>query len=94
MAVFTNGSRFKRGIEGTFRDQAVIYPEQINFSLLPIQTSYTINNRTAFRPEYISLEIYGRSDLGWILMSFNNIDHVKDLYQGRTIRVPNIQGLI
>lgn len=50
----------------------------------------TISSRQDRRPDLIAFDIYGKPDLGWIVLQHNNIvDLNLELRQGTDIRLPN-----
>jgi len=94
MADFNQGSRFKRGSEGTFQGKTVVFPQSIDYSQLTFTKFHTITAGQEFRPDLISQEIYLRNDLGWHIMAANNIDAVESLTAGKTIGIPPVIGII
>jgi hypothetical protein len=94
MANYNRGSRYRTASTGMFRGKNVLYPEFIDFSQVEIINSYTIPVEAEYRPDLISLNVFRRDDLWWIIMATNNFDSVNQLYAGRIIKVPNINGLI
>lgn len=94
MANYTSGSRYKNAFYGTFRNEEVVYPKTIDFNKIPSIGTYTVTARTEFRSDLVSVEVYGRPDLGWIIMSYNQLDHPNNLVAGLSLRVPSAQGIL
>jgi len=90
MADYRSGSRFLNSDYATFRGKNVVFPHRVDFTKVKFPTSLTIISGQEYRPDLLSLEAYGRADLGWYLMSGNKIDDIADLYVGRTLRVPEL----
>lgn len=52
-------------------------------------TFHTISNRQDRRPDIIASDIYGRADLAWLVLQFNNIADINlELRAGTKIRLP------
>ena len=50
---------------------------------------YTLKTQDIYRPDLLSLKLYGDPALWWILFKYNNIDDVwNDLTEGMVIYVP------
>jgi len=50
----------------------------------------TLNERTVLRPNLITYELYGRDNLVWLLLQYNNIlDPVAELVPGKVVALPN-----
>ena len=51
---------------------------------------YTIPVIYAGKPDLIAYDYYGRNDLGWIVLQYNNIVDVNtELVEGKVIRLPS-----
>jgi hypothetical protein len=51
---------------------------------------YTIDESTAYRPEYISFKHYSTVDYWWIVCFYNGVIHpMRDLYPSRVIKIPS-----
>lgn len=51
--------------------------------------SLTITPKYAFRPDRLAYDMYGRADLQWLILQFNNVNDVHiDFATGKTITVP------
>lgn len=92
MAQYKKGTRYYNARKGTFRGNAVIFEPQWKFD--SIAGYYKIPVREEYRPDLISLSVYNRSDLGWVIMKANNFDHISQLKVGTTIAIPNISGIL
>jgi hypothetical protein len=50
---------------------------------------HTVTNRQDRRPDIIAADFYGRADLAWVVLQFNNIADVQlELQAGTEIRLP------
>lgn len=50
---------------------------------------HTITNRQDRRPDIIAADFYGRADLAWVVLQFNNIADIQlELQAGTEIRLP------
>ncbi len=62
--------------------------------LLPLKeiteyTIFTIDHATAYRPDYISNQVYGITDFWWIVCFYNKVIHpLRDLYPSRVVKMP------
>lgn len=53
----------------------------INYTLIPVY---------AGKPDLIAFDFYGRNDLGWIVLQYNNIVDINtELVEGKTIQLPS-----
>lgn len=53
---------------------------------------FTITARLAGKPSLISYEVYGTTELGWLIMQINDIlDPFEELYIGREIKIPPLR---
>jgi hypothetical protein len=93
MANFSKTSRLNRSIKGTYREKTVVFPRFIDYTLIGSVGTLVIGPDIVNRPDLISQRSYTRSDLGWFIMAYNQIDHVKDLTVGRTINIPDTRGI-
>ena len=49
----------------------------------------TISNRQDRRPDVIAFDVYGKVELGWLVLQFNNIVDINlELQAGKEIRLP------
>jgi hypothetical protein len=94
MSVYSVESRYNTAKVGTFRGKNILYTEYIDYNQVEIIDSFTITVDLEFRPDLISLAVFGSDKLWWLLMSVNKFDSISSLYAGRTIKVPNISGLV
>lgn len=94
MANYTSGSRYRKANYGTFRGKEVVYPKIVDYNSISAIGTYTVTARSEYRSDLISVEVYGRPDLGWIIMAYNQIDHPKDLVAGKTLKIPPAQGIL
>jgi hypothetical protein len=93
MANFSKTSRLNKGIKGTYRNNTVVYPRFVDYTTLQSVGSIVLGPDIVYRPDLISLRAYNRSDLGWFIMGFNNIDHIRDLSVGETLNIPDTRGI-
>lgn len=50
----------------------------------------TVSNRQDRRPDIIAADYYGRADLAWVVLQFNNIADIQlELAAGTDIRLPS-----
>jgi hypothetical protein len=94
MAIFNRGSRFSGGRYGESQGEEVVFPKFINYSTLEPISYVEITAGMVHRPDLISIEAYGRNDLGYHIMAFNLIDHPKDLTAGLTLKIPPVRGVL
>lgn len=46
------------------------------------------------RPDLIAFDVYGRANLMWVVLQYNNIvDIHEELVEGRTIKLPSVRRL-
>lgn len=93
MANYSRGSRFLGGTFSEFDDEQTVFPPFYDFSNVQSVGSFQISVATEYRPDLISFQVYGQSNLGWYIMLYNQIDHVKDLKEGVTLSIPP-KGLV
>ena len=84
------GSRFVGNKEYEFNGKAVVF--QKDFDLSTIAKYYSIKAGQEHRPDLISLEVYKRDDLGWVIMQANKLDHISQLTVNLSLIIPNISG--
>lgn len=64
----------------------------ININRLPEQGTIILNNQE-LRPDLLSYKIYGDTQYWWILLKYNNIIDLNDLYKGRVISYPSLNDI-
>ena len=58
------------------------------------KNAFTIKSKHIQRPDLISYDLYGRTDLWWFILKSNSIDDVwNELYLGQIIQVPDIRDI-
>jgi len=89
---FPKGSRFYNAKRGKFRNKEVVYPKTINF--VTPATKYVVPASQEHRPDLISLAVYGRDDLWWVIMQANNIDHISQIKANMTLVIPSVSQVL
>ena len=49
--------------------------------------------KQAERPTLIAFELYGKIDLWWIIMMYNDLIHINDIQLGMTLRYPSLNSV-
>ncbi len=94
MAIFRRGSRFSNSRLGESRGETIIFPRFINYNSIESVGVIEIDSKNEFRKDLISLTAYGRDDLGWHIMAFNQLNHPRELIAGITLNIPRAEGII
>lgn len=71
-----------------------IKKSQIYIEESPEDAYYYVDAAKRYRPDLISLEIYGTPVLYWVILSCNNLKHPLELKTGMTVRIPPLQSII
>ena len=90
---FRKSSRFAGGTVGRFKNKTVVYEKVIDYNSLDTVANHKITAGQEFREDLISLDVYGRSDLGDHIMRYNQIDEPKFLKAGVTLEIPAVIGI-
>lgn len=64
----------------------------ININKLPEYGTIMITNQE-LRPDLLSYRIYGDTQYWWLLLKYNNILDINELYNGRIIRYPSLDDI-
>lgn len=57
--------------------------------------NYTITPKTAGRPDTVAYDIYGTTELEWVVLQYNNIvDVSEEFVAGKVIKLPTQQYLL
>lgn len=59
-----------------------------NFLLSQYDKYTVIPEGYAYRPDLVSMKVYGYPDSWWLIMEVNGIYDIKDFVAGKTIRLP------
>lgn len=52
--------------------------------------TFTIESEHEFRPDIVAIEVYGRTDLEWLVLQYNNIVDVNQEFKsGMVIKLPS-----
>ena len=89
MAEYTQYSRYIRRSYGEFRGNTVVFSE-IDLNAIQEYEIYEIPVEHEYRPDLIALTLYGTSELWWVILQYNQLDHIRDLKVGKKIKVPII----
>lgn len=83
-------SRYTQGGRTNIHPTRLGWWERLPLELDATDIDYTITIQTAGRPDKIAHMFYGRANLMWLVLQYNNIvDVVEELHIGRTIRLPD-----
>lgn len=91
MANFKPGSRYTGGTFTTSPDNKdfILLRSTIDIPESGEDIFLTVEGRFEKRIDLISEEVYGRPDLGWVIMDINNLrEPLFDLYVGQVLRIP------
>ena len=64
----------------------------LNINRLPEHGSMIVSNQE-LRPDLLSYKIYGDTQYWWLLLKYNNILNINDLYKGRKISYPSLNDI-
>ena len=97
MARFRNGSRYSNGsfTLSSKNKEFLILRNSLVIPPSPDDIYVTIDGRYYQRIDLVSQDVYGRPDLGWVIMDINNIKQpMFDLKTGVTLRVPPLEAVL
>lgn len=97
MANFKPGSRYTNGnfTTGSDGNDFILLRNKIDIPESGEDIFLTVEGRFEKRIDLISQEIYGRADLGWIIMDVNNLrEPLFDLYVGQLLRIPPLTAVL
>lgn len=89
-------SRVLRGGKSEVSGDKIAWWERTNFRTEETDAinsiEYKITNTTEFRPDIVAFEMYGTTELEWLILQYNNIvDITEEFKAGKTIRLPSKQ---
>ena len=83
-------SRYVQGGTTTTYPRRLGWWERLTMKSADDDLFVTITNRQSRRPDLIAFDFYGKQELGWIVLQFNNIVDVNlELQAGAQIRLPS-----
>lgn len=83
------GGRYLQGGTVELRGDKLGWWERKLFDRSPTDVSYTITSKYANRPDLLAFDLYGRANLQWFVMQYNNaLDVYTDFNEGTTIVLP------
>lgn len=86
--------RYKQGGSTTMVPSRIGWWERRKFLPVYDDIAFKITPTYINRPDLIAFEVYGRAELMWLVLQFNNIvDINEELYEGRTIKLPSQRRL-
>jgi hypothetical protein len=97
MANFKRGSRYTNGVFTLNADdkEFLILRESLEIPETEQDIYLTVEGRFLQRIDLISQEVYGRADLGWVIMDINKIRQpLLDLVSGQVLRVPPLDAVL
>ena len=69
--------------------------ERIVFQKSPLDVTLTITKKYARRPDLLAIDMYGKANLQWFVLQFNNISDInEDFIEGKVITLPTKSRLI
>lgn len=85
-------SRLLQGGNTEIGDSKLKWWERKNIKGLDSQeTPYVITAKTVGRPDLIAAEVYGSTELEWIVLQYNNIvDVIEELVVGKQLVLPSL----
>jgi len=97
MANFKKNTRYSNGTVDLNRSnkQFLILRKPLKLSFSNTDTTVSITQDIANRPDLISYKAYNDPDLWWVIYEYNNIsDPLFGLAIGQTIRIPSLDRLL
>ena len=97
MALFRNGSRYTNGLFtlNAAKKEFLLLRETINIDSSDKDIFLTLDGKYVQRIDLISQEMYGRPDLGWVIMDINQIRQpLFELKVGKVLRVPPLNKVL
>lgn len=83
---YTNGNTFKTRDDKDF----IVLRRPLNLEMADNDVFITIDQSLLFRPDLISNNAYGTSELWWVIYEFNSIkDPLFDMRIGQILRIPD-----
>jgi hypothetical protein len=87
--------RFKCGGYTEVKGQMLGWWERVVFSKSPTDISFNLTQKYHHRPDLVAYDLYGRADLQWFVMQYNNISDVTtDFVIGTNIMLPTKSRLL
>ena len=89
-SLFRRKSRYLKGGAVEDNTHRIGWWERVIFPQDDSDVTYTIDNRSAKRPDLIAYDVYGDPKLMWIVLQYNNIIDINtELLAGRDITIPS-----
>jgi hypothetical protein len=86
--------RYKQGGTTEFTPSTVKWWDRRAFSTAVDDIPFTITPTYISRPDLIAYEVYGRANLMWLVLQYNNIvDINEELVEGRVLKLPSVRRL-
>lgn len=83
------GSRYVQGGRVEIKGPRLGWWERKVFPRSPTDIEYTITAKYANRPDLLAYDLYGRANLQWFVMQYNNVsDLYQDFNEGQVIFLP------
>ena len=97
MANFRANSRYTNGIVTTNRSNKpfIVLRKSLQLKEDSTDTMILVTQEFEKRPDLLSFNIYGVSELWWVIYEFNNIrDPFFDLKAGQILRIPALERVL
>lgn len=95
MAATTDNPKRNRYTKGGVTDTRAWRIDWWERTIIPTAVddlTITVDTVTEARPDLIAHSVYGRANLMWLVLQYNNIlDIASELYVGKTLRLPTIR---
>jgi hypothetical protein len=83
------GGRYVQGGTVELKGNKIGWWERKLFEKSPTDVVYNVTAKYANRPDLLAFDLYGRANLQWFVMQYNNIsDLYQDFNEGTTIVLP------
>lgn len=84
------GSRYVQGGTITLTGKRIGWWERKTFPTSPTDIQYVISSKYAYRPDLLAYDMYGRANLQWFVLQYNNVtDLYEDFREGKVILLPS-----
>jgi hypothetical protein len=85
----TRYSRYAVGGTTTSAGTTTGWWERTTFKKSPLDVTFTITKKYAYRPDLVAFDMFGDTSLMWVVMQYNNvIDTFSDFVEGTVITLP------
>ena len=86
--------RYKQGGTTSFTAKSVNWWDRRSFSTAYDDITIKVTPTYISRPDLIAFEVYGRANLMWLVLQYNNIvDINEELYEGKVLTLPSVRRL-